>query len=364
MSDQPWIVWGLDLSLFTGKLEAILRAKGIAYTRKNITSKKWPQLARKVGIQHMPYIELPDGRFLSDTTLILRYLEEHADGPTLSAAPGATRFVSRLIEDWADEYLWRPAMYYRWNHPDSRHMQSGRIVDQFGIDIPAPRRLKKRLTIARQLGIYVKRDGVRTKAQKDATEGVYLWLLDELNSIFERRPFLLGDRPCEADFGLFAPFFRHFFADPVPGPIMQDRAPYVLLWAARLWAIKPSDFEKLPVIDAVPADLDPLLSHITDAYLPYLRANAQAVANGDKWTVSTSLGVEWQEFTKPFRLWCLADLQDHYEALSADDKTTVQTRLGPSAINQLTAPLPATPDAPPRLPITPGGEKARDSWMR
>ena len=364
MSEQKWIVWGLDLSLFTGKLEAILRAKGIAYERKNITSKLWPQLARKVGIQHMPYIELPDGRFLSDTTLILRYLEEHTDGPTLCAAPGATRFMSRLIEDWADEYLWRPAMYYRWNHPDSREMMSGRIVDQFAIDIPAPRWLKKRMTIARQLGIYVKRDGVRTKAQKDATEALYLWLLDELNSIFERRPFLLGDRPCEADFGLFAPFFRHFFADPVPGPIMQDRAPYVLLWAARLWATKPADFEQDPLIGAVPDDLTPILSHIGEAYLPYLRANAQAVAKGEKWTKSTSLGVEWQEFTKPFRLWCLSDLQDQFAALSDDQKTAVETRLGKPALDLITAPLPATPDTPPGLPITPKGERARDSWMR
>lgn len=364
MTAQPWTLWGIDLSYFTGKLEAILRAKGMAYERRAITPQNWPKLAAKVGVQHMPYLELPNGDFLSDTTLILRYLEDRAEGPPLSPAPGAARFMARLIEDWGDEGLWRPAMYYRWRVPESKHMQARRIIEQMKIDLPLPFWLKKRAVIHRQYGTYVKADGVRDAATRAATEQLYLNLLDDLNAIFERRPFLLGDRPTDADFGLFGPFFRHFFGDPVPGPLMQDRAPYVLLWAARLWAIKPADFAGKPIIDTVPDDLGPIVGHITQAYLPYLRANAHAVAAGEKQTVSRSYGVQWTEFTKPFRLWCLADLQDQFAALDGAGQGTVTALLGDTAIEALTAPLPVPPVAPPALPIRVKGAKPVDSWMR
>ena len=366
MSAQPWTLWGIDLSYFTGKLEAILRARGVAYDRQLITGANWPQLAKKVGVHHMPYIELPDGDFLSDTTLILRWLEDHTDGPTLSPAPGHARFISRLFEDWGDEYLWRPAMYYRWWIPESRHMSSRRIADQVATSLPGfiPMWLKRRIIITRQYYFYVKWDGVRTAAHREATEQLYRTLLDQLDAIFAKRDFLLGDRPTDADFGLFGPFFRHFFHDPVPGAIMQDHAPHVLLWAARLWALTPDDFQDRPVIDRIPDDLGPLLDHLSGTYIPYLRANADCVAAGDKHTRYTAHGVDWKEQAKPFRLWCLSDMQDQFAALDTGEQAKVRALLGDAAVDQLIAPLPADPIAPPSLPITPKSEKAVDSWFR
>lgn len=362
MSDKSWIIWGIDLSLFTGKLEAIFRAKGIAYNRHTITARNWAGLAKKVGVQHMPYAELPDGKFLSDTTLTLRWLEDNHSGPTLSAAPGHAQFISRLIEDWADEYLWRPAMYYRWGVPESRHMQAWRIIQE--IAPPFPKWLAKRAIIARQYGIYVKGDGVRDAQTRAATEKLYLDLLATLDGIFAKRPYLMGDRPTDADFGLFAPFFRHFFGDPVPSALMQDTAPNVLHWCTRMWAAKPSDFEDKPVVDAVPEDLAPILTHIKEVYLPYLQANANAVAAGSKWTHYEGDGASWKEYAKPFRLWCLSDMQEQFAALSDGEKEKVRGLIGNGAVEVLVAPLPAKPTPPPALPITPGATKARDSWLR
>lgn len=364
MEDKQWIVWGIDLSYFTGKLEALLRAKGIAYHRNNITMGIWGKLGRKVGVQQMPYVELPNGDFLSDTTLIQRYLDDVCEGPALSAAPGHARFISRLIEDWGDEYMWRPAMYYRWWVPESRHISARRIAEQIGADMKAPLWIKKRMIIRRQYGTYVYADGVRTAAQREATENLYLTMLGHLDDIFAKRPYLLGNRPTEADFGLFGPFFRHFFGDPVPGAIMQDHARHVLLWAARLWASKPSDFEAQPIVADVPDDLAPILKHIAGTYIPYLRANANAVAGDEKFTHYHGDGVDWKEFAKPFRLWCLSDMQDQFKALDEAEQAKVRTLLSDQAVDQLMAALPATPVPPPALPIKPKSGKAVDSWMR
>ena len=81
-------------------------------------------------------------------------------------------------------------------------------------------------------------DGV-TPATRAAVESSYLDTLAALDAIFARRPYVLGERPTEADFGFFASLFRHFASDPAPARIMRARAPQVLEWTARLWSTTP-----------------------------------------------------------------------------------------------------------------------------
>ena len=62
------------------------------------------------------------------------------------------------------------------------------------------------------------------------TEELYLETLDLLQPVFEKRPYLFGERPCEADFGLFGSMFPHFGNDPTPQEIMHTRAPHLFRW--------------------------------------------------------------------------------------------------------------------------------------
>lgn len=359
------MVWGVDLSYYTGKLEAILRAKGIAYERRDQTVKERARTSHAVGIEHMPIVERTDGSFLSDSTLIHRWLEDNHSGPSLSPADPKARFIARLIEDWGDEHWWRPAMAWRWLYAESRHVASARIVDQAMVDMPLPRWMKKRLIQLRQTLHYVYLDGVRTKAHRKAVEDHYRELLSVLEPILKTRPYIMGDRPTEADFGMFGPLFRHFFGDAFSGPVMQSTAPHVMLWVARLWAVSPEQFEKAPEINAIPNDLAPVLALITRDYLPYLTANANAVAAKQKHTTHHMQGLDWKEQTKPFRLWCLAQLQDDFAALSDAEQAEIETLLGSDAVHHLSAALPAKPVAPPTLPIiAEGSRKPVDSWMR
>lgn len=363
---EPWSLWGIEASLFTGKLEGLLRAKGVEYTFKSTTIAHQRRLAGLTGIMQMPTIERQDGAILSDTTLIHRWLEENHNGPSLSPASPHARFIARLIEDWADEYLWLPAMYWRWISPECRQVSAGRIVDHMMPNVPLPRWLKIRLIRLRQYGVYVWGDGIRTKAQREATDNLYLDLLAILEPIFEKRPFLMGDRPTEADFGLFAPFFRHFLYDPLPGPIMMAKAPHVFLWCARMWANKPEKFQDRPLVTDVPDDLGPLLRMIERGYFPYMKANAAAVAAGEKRTNHHTANADFSQFTKPFRLWCYSEVKNEFAALGKDDQAKIAALVGQGVIADLTAPLPCAPTiAPLPLPITPERKgKARDSWMR
>ena len=113
-------------------------------------------------------------------------------------------------------------------------------------------------------------------------EAFYLETLTTLESVFTHRPYVLGERPTEADFGFFGPLFRHFFSDPAPARLMRERTPGVQEWVARMWNLRPDRFASAPFPEQAPEDLAELFGTITGVYLPYLEANAAAYARGEE----------------------------------------------------------------------------------
>ncbi|MEM7711069.1 MAG: glutathione binding-like protein, partial [Pseudomonadota bacterium] len=148
---------------------------------------------------------------------------------------------------------------------------------------------------------------------------------------FQAQPFLLGDRPCLADFGFFASMFWHFSNDPTPGRIMQERAPGVYEWVARMWNVTAAKTVGLGLSPAVAPDLwRPLLADAGEAYLPYLHANALALDAG---RTQFDLHVQGHVFpgvhVSPYRTWCRERLQGFAAALSDADRDRVRAVLDP-----------------------------------
>jgi glutathione S-transferase len=307
------IVHGLDLSYFTGKFEAYLRFKRIAHQRAEISARSFEQIGKKTGVRQMPAMEFPDGRWMTDTTPMILALEtEHPNRSALPPDP-AMLFLVRLLEDYADEWLWRPALHYRWSYEPDARLMSHRIATEMLHDVPAPFFLKRWLIKRRQLRRYVWGDGV-TAATRGHIEAIYLRNLAALQAVFAKRPFLLGGRPCLADFGFFASMFRHFGLDPTPARIMRDTAPAVCEWLGRMW--NSGSLETLgDWPDVMPVDLQPFWDEIAACYLPYLRANAKAHAAGQKrftWTVE---GTTYTTPVHAYRVQCLEVLRAEYAVL-------------------------------------------------
>jgi hypothetical protein len=79
-------------------------------------------------------------------------------------------------------------------------------------------------------------EGIETRQQHAAVERQYLYVLDALQDILSRHPFIMAtDYPTLVDFGFYGPFFRHFASDPSPRKVMQQRAPAVFHWIGRMW---------------------------------------------------------------------------------------------------------------------------------
>lgn len=361
----PLVVHGTTASYFTGKLEGYLRAKGIPYVLEPFSESSMRRCASHTGLVQVPQVECPDGSWLVDTTLILEYFERVRPEPRVSPREPAVAFVSLLIEDYADEWLWRPAMHYRWSFPETARLMSAWLAEHMA-ERRAPQWMKRRWWRRRQHRIFVAGDGVTTETRA-AVEGYYLESLAALESILASRPFLLGLRPTEADFGFFGPMFRHFSCDPAPARIMRERAPGVLEWVARMWNLRPDRLGSQPLPDRLPKDLGAISDAITNVYLPYLEANARAYAKGDERVAYQVRGVSFVEPVKPYRVWCRDRLQRELCGLDGSARAEVESALGSSEpLERLAEPSPRpAPDLLGALPLTtPPRSKPRDSWWR
>ena len=317
-------VYGSRISYYTGKLEAYLRHKGIDYTSLPTPYDKAEMLKEKVGAVQMPIVD-DDGQWMSDTTPIIEHLETvHPDNPVVPTDP-AIAFLAFLIEDYGDEWLWRPAMYYRWWYDNDRELASSVLTDELTGHVRAPRFMKKRKIVKRQVGHYVKRDGV-TKDNHLQVEQTYHNALAAMSRALENRPFLLGNSPSIADFGMMGPMFRHFGQDPTPQEIMRNTAPLVFEWVARMWRAESPCKE--PFLDKVPADLAPLLKEACETHLAQLVANAKAYGRGDERFDMNVQGCEYRDIaTSRYRVWCIEELRRRFVELSEEDQARVKAAL-------------------------------------
>ena len=318
------IVYGAKISYFTGKFETYLRYKGIGYEYRSLDARMYRVVPKHLGATQYPSVELDDGRWMSDTTPMIAWLEErHPEPPVIPRDP-VQSFLSLLVEDYADEWLWRPAMHYRWSYAPDRYLAGTRLADEI-IRIPGvPRALRRRWIGKRQDKLFVTGDGIDARNRGHA-EGAYLRLLDWMQASLTERPFMLGERPTIADIGLMAPFWRHFVHDPTPARLLQDRAPAVFEWAARTWNARADVVGERPLVDGIPADWDPLLHEIGATHLEALAANAVAYTNGSTEHDLAVQGATYRAIpTSAYRPWCLRQLQARYEELPAGAATTVR----------------------------------------
>jgi glutathione S-transferase len=326
----PYTLYVFQISYFSGKIQAYLRYKEIPH---DTVEPKWGGellnlIYPNTGLMKVPVLRTPKGEWLADSTPMIDWLEaQHPQGAVIPADP-LQAFFSRLLEDYADEWLWRPALHYRWSYAADAHALSRRFAETFLSDQPMPKAMTAAMLRERQHRIYVAGDGV-TPQTRAHVEGVYLNTLDRLQAIFEQQPFLLGGKPSLADYGFFASMFRHFSLDPTPSLIMQTRAPAVYEWVARLWNSKHSTTSGAWVAEGtLPSGWSPILRDIGEAYLPYLHANAVAWREGRKTFDFEVQGTQYRRLpVVQYRVWCRERLQQHLQNVTASARAAVERML-------------------------------------
>jgi glutathione S-transferase len=319
-------VYGSRISYYTGKLETYLRYRRIPYELKPTVGNEKKLLAG-AGVVQMPVVQLTDGRWMTDSTPMIAWLDAGQSAPGIFPADPVLNFAALLIEDYADEWLWRPAMHYRWSYrPDRQHAAETLYTELIKGTLPIPRFIALNRLKTRQRGGFVSGDGVNSKSRAHADQ-TYLNALDRLQAILEIRPFILGNTPTLADFGMMGPMLRHFGQDPTPAEIMRNRAPAVYEWVARMWNLQPADGAP-DLIASVDPCLARFLAEACETNLAQHRQNAAAFGRGEARYDLTVQGACYEGVpVSRYRVWCLEQLRRIWSGLTAEVQTALKAQL-------------------------------------
>jgi len=321
-SHAPYTLYKSDISYFSGKVEAYLKYKEIPYQAKDIDYFSLNEIAYATGVKKVPAIKTADDLWLCDSTPMMQWFEkQYPLNPILPEDP-ALRFIALLLEDYGDEWLWRPAMWWRWVPKASRLSVGWGLGDSlFNRFLARPIGWYFGF---RQLREWLWNDGV-SKTNEQQIKDMLFREFEFLEPVLEKQPYLLGSHPSAADFGYFASMFRHFGNDPVSAEVMRREAPNTYEWTARLWNAKPHRLATHQTWSWPEGEhWQPLLKRIIEDYLPYLKQNADAFKAGHKRFDYSGKNFNFNNtHMTHYRVYCLEVLQREYQALPESDRIRV-----------------------------------------
>ena len=315
--DKPYRLIGSNPSPYSVKMRALMRYRRLPFNwewrnQRNIEETK------DVKPQVIPILQYPDGSFRNDSTFVALDLEErHKARPTVPADP-VQRFLCFLLEDFADEWGTKCMFHYRWFYAADQDFCSKWIAGEWGMGAPYGAVLERARQFAeRQIG-RMALVGC-TPENRPVIETSYDRILRALDDGLKEHPFIFGARPTLADFGWFGQLFQ-LYTDPTPSLQMRITGPRVYMWVPRVDDCSGIDEHAALVAPnaPLPRSAAALLKLAGEIYLPFLAANAQALANGEEQMTLQLFGMHYAQAPFRYQAKCYDWLRKHYAAVPAD----------------------------------------------
>ena len=278
------------------KMRAILRYRRLPFDWYQITP-AMRQMLKHDGPPVIPILQLPEDSSLHvDSTPLAYMLEERHEERAIVPDDPRLASISDLIEDMGDEWCTKMMFHYRWFREIDQAYSSRQIISD---NTPGARGEELDRLAAAIRDRQVSRMPLVGCTEQNAPmiEQSYVELLDILDSFVTRDEFLLGTRPSLGDFGLFGQL-KVLASDHTPMLIMRERTPSVYDWVRRL--DDASGIEgKWHTFDELRPEVSEILRFAARWYLPFLAANARAIADGDAEVRVTLDGKQWAQ--APFK---------------------------------------------------------------
>ena len=332
-SQDPIRLVGGTGSPYTQKMVALLRYRRIPY------AVSWGQpepFCDALGVEKPKPIFMPTFLFEGDdgleaecdSTPIIRRLEEMYPGRSVLPDDPALAFVDYLIEDFTDEWCTKYMFHFRW-YPQDDADNAGTLLP-FGLDVSLQQEAHqqfKNFVTDRQVGrLYVVGSNDTTAPVIDAS---YRRFLAAMEAHLANQPLMLGSRPGAGDFSLHGQLTQLVGFDPTPRAIAHEVSPRTVAWVDRMYdqsGLEPGDQGWIRLEDQ-PESLRGIMEEIGRVYAPAQLANARAVAAGEKTWESEIDGASWTQQTFPYQAKCLKWTNEHYRALSDEDRGRIDVLL-------------------------------------
>ncbi len=338
---DPIALRGAPGSPYTRKMLAVLRYRRIPYRFlvRGLQAAPDANLPRpKVELLPTFYFDAADGALeaVVDSTPIIRRLEDEVLGRSVIPSDPALAFLNYLLEDYADEWLTKAMFHYRWHYPADIAL-AGEILPRWrnlaaSDDEIAP---QARFVRERQIRrLYVVGSNATTAP---VIEESYKRFLRCMDACIQDGPFLFGQRPASADFGLFGQLTQLAAFDPTPARLTEAAAPRVLAWtqsADDLSGLEPADDQWISA-SALPDSLRSLLREAGRTYAPALLANARAINDGAERVETEIDGRPWVQQPFPYQAKCLQWVRQEYARLDGADRRAVDDALANTGCEKL-----------------------------
>lgn len=332
--DGRYTLYGGLGSPYSMKLRAILRYRRLPHDWVQLGTPGAPDVLSRVKVPVIPVLRFPGGRHANDSTPLLHELERlHPGERSIVPTDAAQAFVASLLEDMADEWGTKAMFLYRWlRERDQRQMSEWLAFDRLGgHGLPAILEHAARFR-DRQVG----RMAIVgcTPANAPLVEASADRIMALLESHVTGERYLFGTRPSLADFGWLGQLSQ-LAVDPTPAEHLRTRFPFLFRWLMQLDDASGVEGAWRDPQAPLPAAVSGLLAIAAELYLPYLEANAVAIAAGARTMRFEAWGMAYEQGVAAYPVRCLLALRVAYAALAADARGRVDAMLPAAAIASL-----------------------------
>lgn len=327
-----YTLYGVELSLYSGKVRSYLRYKGVDWHEVAPTKEIFvSEILPVAGAPIIPVIKVNDGTLIQDSTEIIDYIEQRHPENSIYPDTPKQKLAALLLEWFGDEWLLIPAMHYRWSYLEQQH---DFIMSEFGQRILPNAPLEQQIAAGIKASQPFRNSAISLGVLPETIPGIeqsYLQFLATLNAHFTQHNFLFGERPSIADYGFHGCLYAHLARDPYPGKLMREKAPEVFKWVERMNNPTPLPGNFLSN-DEVPEALISILQVQAKEQLSIItaiiKANEKYLAEHPGASIPRRLG--FQTFTigetqgvkviHSYSQWMYQRAYNYYHSLSGNDK--------------------------------------------
>jgi glutathione S-transferase len=261
-------VHGMMQSYFTRKMTGYLDYKGIPWRFRRFAGMS-PEAAAAGFPGGTPVVETPEGQLMWDSTAMIHHLELRFPEPAVLPADPVLRFLDYVIEDAADEWLYRPAVGTRWHFPENAAVGGFELARDVAARMPLPCD-QAHVAVGAHVFASCPPLGVNPENVQHWVDQVLRPWMRVLGAHLATRPYLLGARPALADFALFGGNVAHFTNDPLCRRWVDEDAPAVVQHTYRLLEPEDQTFGGWDDPGDLPPTLLAVLAELGRIYLPWV----------------------------------------------------------------------------------------------